>query len=165
MKATRKKSGSKVPPRRFPKVLSDELREALAALRDLPRQKLDEYLARWRVNDVAAIPAECVRAIARLDFAFRLWHHWRDGGAKDYIAHDVTREIQRERGKLSKRGPKVDHAALYAHLLAVGYEGLPHGHKKRARLDAADLFRCKERTISDAIRRAGLQRHRAASAK
>jgi hypothetical protein len=100
--------------RRFPKILADELSAALRAVDDLSREQLHSLLAQFRRNQMRHIahwglhqptgptpgttplPLEYLFRIARLDSAFQALHHYGAGGASDYVAEDVLREVEPE---------------------------------------------------------------------
>lgn len=99
--------------RRFPKVLADELLAALSAVQELDpevkmqllaryRRNRGRYIAAWGLNSPEAtpqglehIPFEWHSQIADLDKAFAKVHRYMGGGAEDYVASDVMKEINR----------------------------------------------------------------------
>ena len=99
--------------RRFPKVLADEITSALSAVEELDHEQQMEFLRRYRRNrarHIAAwglltpdapvhglehIPHEWHSKIADLDAAWTKIHSYRDGGAEDYVAAYVMKEINK----------------------------------------------------------------------
>lgn len=160
---------------RYPKVIADELNAALRAVRDLGHKQTDDLLARYRRNHVKciatwgvlnigapvdgleSIPYEHLWKIARLDDAYQKLHHYREGGAGDYVATDVEREINRHRGKQTKRGDN-EHEKICAYLRRKGYE--TSDNKRELVVDAELKFRVSESTIRRAIRKGGLARQK-----
>ena len=159
--------------RRFPKVLADELSAALAAVRDLDQELVTEWLARYRSNMVKSIsawglfnegspvaglqliPAEHFQKIQQLDVAFKKLHHYRDGGAADYVAQAVAKEISRARSSLPRQhSRKADRTAVADFLRSAGYASTKN--KKGLILQAMHRFGIKERTARAIAKQAGL---------
>lgn len=107
--------------RRFPKVLADEILAALSAVQELDPDEKKELLQRYRrnrtryiaawglltpdapVHELEHIPHEWHSKIADLDKAFAKIHSYMGGGAEDYVAADVMKEINRS---ISRKGRK-----------------------------------------------------------
>lgn len=160
---------------RFPKVLADELSAALFAVRDLGHEQTMDLLARYRrnrakriatwgvlsvgapVDGLESIPCEHHWKIERLDDAFQKLHHYRDGGAGDYVATDVEREINRHRGKQPKRRDNA-YEDICDYLRRKGYE--TSENKKELVADAVLHFDVSESTIRRAIKKGGLARQK-----
>lgn len=109
--------------RRFPKVLADEVRDAMADVRRLaPSADVMDLLSRYRrartkyiaehgisgiyspssVPAPAPVPLELHDSIRRLDEAFQKIHHYNRGGAADYLADGVMRAANRAIAKRSR---------------------------------------------------------------
>jgi hypothetical protein len=164
---TRKKR----PHRKYPEILASELIAALDALRDLPLDEVEELRERFRRNELPRVakrpvgPAdgltprgetitpERLIEIARLEEAWRKFHHYRAGGAGDYASRDVHSWFQQQ----VATGRRQADAPIIAHLASIGYQNIKRGGKKGARLDTAEKFEVSESHINGVIRRAGLQ--------
>lgn len=159
--------------RRFPKVLADELSAALAAVRDMDQDFVTELLARYRRNMVKCIatwgltnmgspvdgleqiPLEHYRKIEKLDDAFQKLHHYRDGGAIDYVAKDVANEVSRGRALLPRqRSRKADDEAVAEHLRQRRYS--ESENQKELILEAMEKFGISERKVRGIASTAGM---------
>lgn len=112
--------------RRFPKVLADQLGQALSATRPLGDECM-VLLGRYRENQRKAlaegglnpdftgigdgIPHQWVQAIMRLDEAFRALHKFRSsGGEEDYLSESVYRAaVQVGASEMGKRAADAKH--------------------------------------------------------
>lgn len=153
--------------RRVPKVLADEVRFALHAVRDLGHERvlelLEDYrhnrvrcIATWGVLSIGApvqglrsVPAEHFNDIARLDEAFRKLHAYRNGGAGDYAAVDVERAINRLRAQEPRQRPN-DYEEIGKWLHRRGYTD---GYTKKDALvdEAVKHFQTSESTVRRAL--------------
>lgn len=156
---------------RIPRVLADELRLALGILDDLDRDLTMELLARFRrnrmrciaawginsgpspVQGLEPIPIERLADIERLDRAFRNLIAFKNGGAEDYVAVDVEKEINRARARQSrKRITPYQEIGMY--LRRRGYA--ESANKKALVIDAMGHFQVSKSTVYRAIRDLGL---------
>lgn len=163
--------------RRFPKVLADELQFALSAVRELGPDLTEDLLARYRRNraksiatwglfDIGApvaglesIPLEHLGKIERLDDAYAKLHHYRNGGAVDYVASDVAREIAKARASLPRlRSRKADSLAVAEYLRSKQFPEIKN--QKKLIDEAMERFKISERTVRDIAAKAGLTKAR-----
>lgn len=154
--------------RRYPKVLSDELERALwivdrlghgIALGLLKKYRRNRRLriAAWGISNIGVpvdglepIPFEYSDAIKKLDTAFSKWHHYRNGGAADYTAIGVEREINRIRAKMGRVRKNNDDEVI-SYLRQRGYAS--SDNKKAIISDAATHFNTSERAIYRSLER------------
>lgn len=157
--------------RRFPKVLADELEFALFAVRSLAPEKQAELLARYRRNRVKciavwgllnldakvegleSIPYEYADAIERLDKAFAKVHHYRNGGAGDYVADDVVSEVSRLNAKRPRKR-ETNYEEIGDYLRRRKYAA--SGNKKAIVADAMAHFDVSESTVQRVISKCAL---------
>lgn len=169
MKTPRKRK----PP---PMVLVDKLNGALAALSALGLTNDEQFglLKRFRAGEIrhaVALPLgpsegmtprnvpllKHVLAIQKLDEAWKgLYHYQQNDDLKAYLSPGVEEAAFRQRQQRFSKMRKKDEAPIVAHLVCIGYQKMSVG-KKRARLDAAEIFKVSESHINGVIRRAGLQ--------
>lgn len=166
---------SHITKRRLPKVLADELDKALFGLDKLGNEQVTNLLATFRRNRAKRIsawgilnigsptdglepfPLEHYPAIELLDEAFRKLHHFRNGGAGDYVAADVEREINRSRAS----GPRIRSSSyedIARYLKQREYE--TSDNKKALVMDAISHFNTSESTVRKALRSQGLSRRK-----
>ena len=166
---------SNITKRRFPKVLADELKEALFVVDKLGNELAMELLAAFRRNRLKRIaawgassignpadglepfPLEYFQAFERLDGAFRKLHHFRNGGAGDYVAADVDRVINRQRAS-QPRIRSNNHEDIARYLKQREYE--TSDNKKALVMDASSHFDTSESTVRKALRSQGLSRRK-----
>ena len=155
--------------KRFPAALSDQLSRALHGIRDLEPGLAMELLARFRRNrvrliasigasmlqagssqkppaDMEMIPPEYLASIERLDDAFQAFHRYRTGGAEEYVARDVFKTVQ---GLLSAGRTSAKREQIAEYLIKEGYP--TSKNKKAIKLNAAEIFKCSERTVEFVI--------------
>lgn len=163
--------------RRFPKVLADELQFALSAVRELGPDLTEDLLARYRRNraksiatwglfDIGApvvglesIPLEHLWKIEKLDDAYAKLHHYRNGGAVDYVASAVAMEIAKARASLPRqRSRKIDCLAVADYLRSRGYS--ENANQKVLILEAMEHFKISERSVRGIAEKAGLTKAR-----
>jgi len=163
---------------RFPKILADELDVALANTHELGPDKTMELLSKYRrnrakriatwgildigapVDDLEPIPQEYAWQIEQLDQAFQKMHRYRSGGAGDYVAADVEREINRRRATQT-RIRSTNHDEIGDYLRRRGYSA--SSNKKSLVVDAMEHFGVSESVVRRAIRYSGLGRNRVLS--
>ena len=150
--------------RRFPKVLADQLSQALFATRPLGDERM-VVLERYRANFRKAIangglnadfkglgdgiPAEWVRPIMELDEAFKALHEYREpGGADDYMAIEVYRIGQSVTAK-NDRISGVRHQIEAD--LRTEYLPAKHGEKGRVKRRLAQKYVVSLRYIDKII--------------
>ena len=161
--------------RRLPKVLSDELNEALMAVEKLGdesamdllerfRRNRAKYISTWGVNnignavsDLEEIPIEHFHAIVNLDKAFTKLHRYRNGGAGDYVAAEVNSEINRLRARKPRNRLNSDED-IAQYLKQRGYE--TSDNLKELVMDATSHFDTSESTVRRAISSQGLTKRK-----
>lgn len=167
--------------RRFPKVLADELERALSAVSELGPDLALNLLAKYRnnrsksiaawglfnigapVHGLESIPPEHLLKIQRLDDAYAKLHHYRNGGAVDYVASAVVREIAKARASLPRRrSRKIDCLAVADYLRSRGYS--ENANQKGLILEAMEHFKISERTVRDVAASSGLTKVRKSTA-
>jgi len=157
--------------RRFPKILADDVELALGQLSDLKHDEVMELLGRYRSNraksiaswgvrnagkpvkDLASVPVEYASRIKHLDEAFQKLHNYRSGGAADYVADDVVREVFRQNAKRPRK-PVNDYQRIGDFLHRRNYT--TSLNKKAIVADAAAHFGVSESTIRRAIGNLGI---------
>lgn len=157
--------------RRIPKVLADAFDLALWGLDDLDRDTTMELLGRYRrnrakciatwgvfetgksVEDLEPVPTGYFLRIKQLDEAFQKLHQYRDGGAEDYVADDVVREVFRENAKRPRK-PVNDYQRIGDFLQRRSY--ITSLNKKAIVADATAHFGVSESTIRRAIMSLGI---------
>ena len=163
--------------RRFPKVLADEIELALGAVSELGPDLTGDLLARyrrnraksiatWGLSDIGApvvgqefIPLEHLGKIAKLDEAYEKMHRYRNGGAGDYIASDVAKELSKARASLPRqRSRKYDCAAVVEFLNSRRYSDNPY--QKVVIIECMEHFGISERSVRNIAAKAGLTKAR-----
>ena len=163
--------------RRFPKVLADELHFALSAVRELGPDFTEYLLARYRrnraksiatwgllnvgapVDGLESIPVEHHWKIEKLDDAYAKLHHYRNGGAVDYVASAVAKEVSKARASLPRqRSRKADSVAVAEYLRSKQFSEIKN--QKKLIGEAVEHFKISERTVRDIAAKAGLTRAR-----
>src|SRR2546426_658126 len=146
---------------RFPEDLQDDVAETLAALRAVvPLEVLNLYLEAWhrgpsRPADGLSrvmIPVEVQLLLDRYSRACaRLARYNKPGGPARHVSAGVERELNRLRGKGSKRGRKIPYEAIVADLDAMDYVHARHGHKKKKKSELAKKHNVSESSVTTAI--------------
>lgn len=157
--------------RRFPRVLADAVDIALCAVSDFDRKTTMELLGRYRrnrakyiatwgvlepgkpVENLELVPTEYFLLIKQLDEAFQKLHHYRNGGAGDYVADDVVREISRQNAKRPRK-PVNDYQRIGDFLHRRNY--ISSLNKKAIVAEAMTHLGVSESTIRRAIRSLGI---------
>ena len=174
-------SKSKNKPRKFPKILADEVRNALRGVRDLTPERIDEYLARFR-RDLARLrrlrPAtgptpgadnlliEWVHKIAALHTAFEKLHAYNRGEVDDYISAAVVKRVISEEHSRRASGPRdmeghgvlVSVEEIAAYLTKRNYLSATRGQKADLVSAAVERFAVNERKVRRAISQLRRQR-------
>ncbi|MER2539912.1 MAG: hypothetical protein ABTQ26_11790 [Azonexus sp.] len=163
--------------RRFPKVLADELDFALSAVRELGPDLTEDLLARFRrnrtkciatwglfnggapVEGLEYIPVEHHWKIEKLDDAYEKLHHYRNGGAVDYVASAVAKEVSKARASLPRqRSKKVDFEVVAEYLKSKQFSEIKN--QKKLIEEAKNHFNISERTVRGIAAKAGLTKAR-----
>ncbi len=160
--------------RRFPKVLADAVADAFSQVSDLKHDEVMELLERYRSNrdnraksiaywgvlkigetveSFEPVPTKYFLRIKQLDEAFQKLHHYRNGGAGDYVAADVVREISRQHAKRPRKSLN-DYQAIGDFLHRRNY--ITSLNQKAIVADAVIHFGVSESTVRRAIKSLGI---------
>ncbi|WP_166257682.1 hypothetical protein [Marinobacter salicampi] len=169
--------------RRYPKVLADEVQQALRGTDHLGHEKTMELLKLYRKGKMRLvanigldgqlnkgdcyfkdIPPEHFDAIRQLDIAFEKLHKFNHGGAGDYAAADVERYMNSEIARRPrKRESATPNDEIAAYLRRRNY--LTAELKKPIILDAMARFDVGERKVMYAAKEHGLTRSKKSTAR
>jgi len=156
---------------RIPKVIADELESAIRATEAFAGERL-ELLARYRRNRIRRIatwgigsigepvegleliPLECISGIETLDAALGKLHRFKSGGAGDYVAKDVGREINRCRASGPRKPRDEQQKEICQFLQKRDY--MSQENKKAIRIAAMERFGVCEKTVYRAIEKGKL---------